>query len=30
MFTIYAVTVAVAVLTGASALSFGLMLRPRQ
>lgn len=29
MVTIYAVTVAVAVLTGASALSFGLLLRPR-
>jgi len=30
MFTIYAVAIAVAVLTGASAFSFGLMLRPRQ
>lgn len=30
MVTIYAITVAIAVLTGATALSFGLLLRPRQ
>ncbi len=30
MFTIYAVTLTVAIITGSTALSMGLLLRPRQ